>query len=187
MAKKLGFIVNSEKCIGCHSCEMACKNQNQLDPEIRWRKVYAIKEDSYGMPSRLYMSLSCNHCDSPQCLKACPVKAYTKREDGVVIHQHNRCIGCGMCIMACPYKVPQLNKHYKKVEKCHLCYSRLDNNEEPACVEECPAEAIDIIDLNNFEQFGTAGELPGFPDPNISKPSIRFIKPKIVVQVRRDS
>lgn len=186
MGKRMGFIVNSEKCIGCHSCEMACKNYYQLDPDIRWRKVYPLRDDVYEKPSRMYMSLACNHCDSPQCLKVCPVNAYTKREDGIVIQRHERCIGCRMCVMACPYKVPQYNQRQKKAEKCHMCYQRQDNNEKPVCVKGCPLEAIEVVDLTNYEEFGTAAELPGFPDPQISKPSVRFIKPKIGVQIRRD-
>lgn len=186
MAKKLGFLVDSDRCIGCHSCEMACKNKYQLDPQIRWRKVYPISENAYGMPARIYMSLTCNHCANPECMKVCPVRAYTKREDGIVLHNHNRCIGCGMCIYACPYNVPQYNQRHKKVEKCHLCYQRIDQGENPACVDGCPVDAIKVIDLESHRSVLTTTSLKGFPDPNITSPSVRFVKPRAALQVRRD-
>ncbi|MFZ5627020.1 MAG: 4Fe-4S dicluster domain-containing protein [Bacillota bacterium] len=186
MAKKLGFLVDSERCIGCHACEMACKNEYQLDPSIRWRKVYPLKEEGFPLPERNFMSLACNHCEHPECARVCPVKAYTKREDGIVIQNHDRCIGCKMCIMACPYGVPQFNERYKKVEKCHMCARRQDQGEKPACVAGCPMEALSVIDLNSFNRYGTVKSLPGFPDPSITKPATRFVKPTIGVQIRRD-
>lgn len=183
MAKRMGFLVNSNKCIGCHSCEMACKNFNLLDPQIRWRKVYEIPEESFGTPTRMSMSLACNHCEKPECLRACPVKAYSKRDDGIVIHNEDRCIGCQMCVKACPYHVPQYNEEKKKVEKCHMCYERLDQGLKPACVGSCPTGAIDIIDLNEFDDENTVTALPGFPDPSITNPSVRFVTPNIVKRV----
>lgn len=187
MAKKYGFLVNIERCVGCHSCEMACKNMNQLDPDIRWRKVYEIEETAYSnVPVRIYASLACNHCEDPACLKACPTGAYTKRADGIVVHDHDKCIGCKMCVMACPYDVPQYNPNYKKVEKCHMCHERIDQGLDPACVAGCPMDAIELIDMNQITEFGLDKECVGFPDTSITKPNVRFIKPRSLVQVRRD-
>lgn len=179
MGTKMGFMVDSNRCIGCHSCSMACKSYNQLNPDIVWRTVYDIKEDVYGQPTRITMSLACNHCEEPACKKACPTNAYEKREDGIVIHHEERCIGCKMCVFACPYNVPQFDKEKKKVGKCHLCYERLDEGLSPACVSSCPTQAIYQIDLSSVgDEFEKS--LPGFPDPKITKPSVRFIKPSIV-------
>lgn len=186
MKKKMGFIVNSEKCFDCNSCVMACKNFNKLDPKILWRKVYPIKEDAYKYPSRMTMSLACNHCENPQCLKVCPVNAYSKREDGIVIQDQDRCIGCRMCMMACPYNAPQYNNRTKKVEKCHMCFERLDEGQLPGCVLSCPGDAIEVVDFNTYDLSGTVASLPGFPDPKITNPSVRFVKPKIGAQVRGD-
>lgn len=186
MVKKLAFLVDTERCIGCHSCEMACKNEYQHHPKVRWRKVYPMAESVFGVPERNFMSLACNHCDDPACLKVCPVIAYTKREDGIVLHDQQRCIGCRMCQMACPYGVPQYNEDIKKVEKCSLCSQRLDKGQKPACVTGCPMEAISVFDAGQYNPTGSVAMLPGFPDPAITQPTTRFMRPVAGAQVRRD-
>lgn len=80
------FLVNSDKCIGCRGCAMACKSFNQLEPDRFWRYVYPLDKDIYPHEERAFYSLACNHCEHPACVAACPVEAYTKREDGVVVH-----------------------------------------------------------------------------------------------------
>ena len=67
MAKRMGFIVDADRCIGCHTCEMACKNEYQLHPKVRWRKVYEINEESYSVPQRSFMSLACNQIGRASC------------------------------------------------------------------------------------------------------------------------
>ncbi|GEA16170.1 MULTISPECIES: 4Fe-4S dicluster domain-containing protein [Neomoorella] len=187
MAKQLGFLVDTEKCIGCFSCEMACKNEYQTEVKPRWRRVYQQREASLPYPERNFMSLACNHCADPACLKVCPVGAYSKREDGIVLQDHARCIGCRLCTMACPYGAPQYNEKDRRVEKCQLCYQKVDRNEEPACVAACPVGALQLIkDLNSFPEPGTVKELPGFPDITITRPSVRFVPPRAGVQIRRD-
>lgn len=84
------FLVNSDKCIGCRGCAMACKSFNQLEPDRFWRYVYPLDKDIYPHEERAFYSLACNHCEHPACVAACPVEAYTKREDGVVVHNPER-------------------------------------------------------------------------------------------------
>lgn len=184
--KQLGFLVDSEKCVGCRGCEMACKNEYQINDKLRWRKVYTLAEEEYSAPERNHMSLACNHCVEPECGRVCPVDAYSKREDGIVLHDQSKCIGCRFCMMACPYEVPQFNEEIKKVEKCELCYKRLDAGEEPACIAGCIPGALKLIDLNQFNETEAKRILPGFPDPSITDPSVRFIPPHIGVQIRSD-
>lgn len=108
------FLVNSDKCIGCRGCAMACKSFNQLEPDRFWRYVYPLDKDIYPHEERAFYSLACNHCEHPACVAACPVEAYTKREDGVVVHNPERCIGCKNCIRNCPYGAPRLMKRRVK-------------------------------------------------------------------------
>jgi len=185
--KQLGFLINSERCVGCHGCEMACKNEYQIDVKPRWRRVYLLEEKEYSAPERNHMSIACNHCANPACQKVCPVDAYSKREDGIVMQDQEKCIGCKSCIKACPYNAPQFNVNLNKVEKCELCYERLAAGKKPACVDNCVVGALDLIELSNFHKSKTKRSLPGFPNPNLTNPSVRFISPNIGRQIRSDS
>lgn len=188
MSKQLGFLHNSEKCVGCRGCEMACKNEYQVDAVPRWRQVYQLHEEDFSLPTRMFVSIGCNHCAHPECLRVCPVEAYTKREDGIVIQNHDRCIGCKMCVMACPYDRPQYNSIQKKVEKCNLCYQKIDQGQKPACVAACIPGALELVEINDAldQRTGVLKTLPGLPNPKITEPSIRFIGPKQGKQIRRD-
>lgn len=185
MAKQWVFIHNAEKCVGCKACEMACKNENQVSDSPRWRRVYTLKEDAFGSIQRSYMSLGCNHCDAPECKRVCPTGAYTKRDDGIVIHNPQRCIGCRLCTMACPYNAPQFNKQRGKVEKCHLCFHRIDAGLKPACVAACIPRALEVVDISQLDEKTLVRAQPGFPDPSITHPNIRFVTAKSRTTVLR--
>ena len=186
MPKKLGFLINIERCIGCHACEVSCKSFYQLEPTMSRRKITELPEDSFGAPVRAFLSTSCNHCEDPACKKACPVGAYTKRdEDGIVIHDQDLCIGCQMCGKACPYGVPQYNPVLKIMDKCSMCYQLLDQGEDPICVQKCPLDAIQIVDYNEIDPSEAVNVVPTFADPSITNPTTRFILPEPGRQHRR--
>lgn len=173
MFKRAGFIFNADDCIGCKACEIACKNENQTQTGIEWRKVKKIS-------SELYLSVSCNHCDSPECFRVCPERAFSKRKDGIVQIDESLCTGCRLCVSACPYQAPQFNPETQKVSKCQMCYQRQDIGLVPACIEACTTGALNEIDLNTFEDTHAIRCLQGFPDVTITCPSIIFypVKPK---------
>lgn len=178
MAKKLGFLVNIERCIGCHACEISCKSFYQLEPSMSRRKVRELPEDVVGTPVRAFVSTACIHCDEPACKAACPVGAYTKREeDGIVVHNQDLCIGCQQCGKACPYGVPVYNPVLKKMDKCSMCYERIDQNELPICVSKCPLEALEIVDYNEIDLSNTVNVVPTFADPSITSSKTQFILP----------
>lgn len=167
MNKQLGFLFNPDRCFGCKACEIACRNENQSGTALSWRKVIQTENGTF-------LSISCNHCDSPECFRVCPERAFTKNKDGIVKIDTDLCTGCGLCITACPYGAPQFDEITKKVSKCQLCYHRLAKNLQPACVEACSSEAIQLIDLNTMRDIHVVSTIEGFPDIRLTNPSILF-------------
>src|SRR5690554_501748 len=166
--KRLGFLINMERCIGCNACTISCKSFYQLEASINRRFVRETDEMLTGTVKRNYLSTACNHCDVPACAKACPTDAYTKLENGIVKHDEERCIGCTMCATACPYSVPQFNPETKKMDKCSMCFDRIEIGEDPICVSSCPMEAIEIVDLNELDESTVVSDVPGFVDSRIT-------------------
>jgi DMSO reductase iron-sulfur subunit len=171
MAKQLGFYMNMQACYGCQTCEISCKSENKLPAGVRWRRVRKFTTDNPVTASNL--SMACNHCDHPQCVKVCPAGAYSKRPDGIVIQDHKKCIGCRMCIMACPYNAPVYDPEEGKTSKCNLCAERLDAGLPPRCVDACPGKALEygeLLDLQN--KYGREQAIVDSPSPHITNPSI---------------
>jgi Fe-S-cluster-containing hydrogenase components 1 len=189
MKKQLAFYVDARRCIGCFTCAMACKNQYQTEPGVVWRQVYPLKEDIYPHHERAFYSLACNHCEHPVCMEACPVEAYTKRDkDGIVVHDQDKCIGCGNCVRSCPYGAPKYNPVLKRAEKCSLCWQRLDAGLKPACVQSCPVSALTLIDLAEFAETNAVQYPPGYPKMPKLNPSTRFRQAELpkIIQRRED-
>jgi DMSO reductase iron-sulfur subunit len=160
------FHFNMTKCIGCRSCEIACNEQNGNPADIRWRRVGEIEGGTYPATQRHYLSMGCNHCLDADCVKGCPVDAYTKDPvTGIVLHSADACIGCQYCVWNCPYSVPQFNPERGVIGKCDMCHGRLTDGLEPACVNACPEAAIEIEIVNTaaWRADYTAAESPGMP------------------------
>jgi DMSO reductase iron-sulfur subunit len=160
------FHFNMTKCIGCRSCEIACNEQNGNPAEIRWRRIGEIEGGTYPDTSRHYLSMGCNHCLDADCLKGCPVDAFTKDPaTGIVLHSADACIGCQYCVWNCPYSVPQFNEERGVVGKCDMCHGRLTDGLEPACVNACPEGAIEIeiVDMLAWRSDYALAESPGMP------------------------
>jgi DMSO reductase iron-sulfur subunit len=160
------FHFDMNKCIGCRSCEIACNEQNGNPTEIRWRRIGEIEGGTYPDTSRHYLSMGCNHCLDAECVKGCPVEAYTKDPvTGIVLHSADACIGCQYCVWNCPYSVPQFNVERGVVGKCDMCHGRLAEGLEPACVNACPEAAIEIeiVDMLEWRSDYALAESPGMP------------------------
>lgn len=142
---QLGFFVDVSKCSGCKTCAVACKDAHNLPVGMNFRKVHEYAggnwkqaadgswtQDVFGY----YVSLGCNHCSDPACVKVCPTKAHHKRaEDGLVVIDATKCIGCGLCAQACPYHAPVLDETAHKMRKCDACFDRLQRGLQPICVK----------------------------------------------------
>ncbi len=174
---QLGFIFRADNCIGCHSCEAACSEKNGLPADIAWRKVGYLEGGTYPDHTRVNISMACNHCDDPVCLKGCPTGAYVKYEDtGAVIVDSDICFGCRYCTWVCPYEAPAFNPETGSVSKCNMCVDRLEIGLQPACVDACLGHALEFGEIATYEQSNPAAltQIAGFPDPSISKPNVRF-------------
>ncbi|WP_440875316.1 DmsC/YnfH family molybdoenzyme membrane anchor subunit [Thalassotalea sp. PLHSN55] len=179
--KQHGFFFTADNCIGCHACEAACSEKNENPAHLAFRSVGYVEGGSYPDYKRMNISMACNHCDDPVCLKGCPTKAYTKHaEYGAVLQDPETCFGCGYCTWVCPYNAPQLDPVKGRVSKCNMCVDRLEVGLKPACVSACVGNALDFGVIENTpenrEQCKT--EIPGFPTPEITHPNIRFQQTK---------
>ncbi len=160
------FHFDMTKCIGCRSCEIACNEQNNNPADIEWRRIGELEAGSYPETQRHYLSMGCNHCLDADCLKGCPVDAYTKDPvTGIVLHSADACIGCSYCVWNCPYSVPQYNPERGVVGKCDMCKGRLDEGLEPACVNACPegAIAIELVNMAEWRNDYALADSPGMP------------------------
>ncbi len=175
--KQHGFYFNADNCIACHACEAACSEKNDNPAHIAFRSVGFVEGGTYPAYQRLNISMACNHCDDPVCLKGCPTRAYTKfAEYGAVLQDPDICFGCGYCTWVCPYNAPQLDPVKGQVSKCNMCVDRLEVGLKPACVSACLGKALDFGVIENVPEGRSQAktEIPGFPRTDITHPNIRF-------------
>lgn len=176
--KQYGFLIDMQHCYGCKTCTMACKSENLTPLGVLWRRVREFRADNPN--SQAFITMACNHCNDPQCLRVCPVGAYTKREDGIVIQEHTRCIGCRMCIMACPYNAPAYDPAEGKTSKCDFCAQRLEEGLQPRCVESCPAGVLRFGEIEDLRKEHDTNwvlleQRYGLPNHRISGPNIVIV------------
>ncbi len=175
--KQHGFFFTADNCIGCHACEAACSEKNENPAHLAFRSVGYVEGGSFPDYKRMNISMACNHCDDPVCLKGCPTRAYTKHtEYGAVLQDPETCFGCGYCTWVCPYNAPQLDPVKGQVSKCNMCVDRLEVGLKPACVAACVGNALDfgVIETVPAGREQARVEIPGFPSPEITQPNIRF-------------
>ena len=178
--KQRFFVLEPSICIGCFGCVAACVNANQLKGGPHWRKVMKLPPND-GENNTFYLSMSCNHCETPPCVKACPSGAMQIREqDGIVVLDYGKCIGCRYCQMACPYGAIIWMENKKTVGKCIMCFERLDRDELPACVETCFSGALKMVTIDTVDEAienmnNIENEVIGFEHIKDAKPRIRFV------------
>ena len=176
----LGFYVDLASCIGCKTCQVACKDRRDIQVAgPRLRRVDTFDCGTYPEVAMFHLNLSCNHCESPACVANCPTGAMYKDDDGTVQHDDEACIGCQTCVNSCPYEVPQIDEEAGVSSKCTLCFDRLDNDHRPWCVQACPAEARIVGDLNDPESevskyIAEKGAQPYMPE-NGTTPSVYYV------------
>ena len=138
---RYGFLVDLRRCMGCHTCSVVCKSENDVPLGV-WRAwVKQVEKGTYPDVRKSFVPLLCNNCEHPICVTVCPVNANKKRPDGIVTYDPHRCVGCRYCMAACPYEVRYFHPFKKIIEKCHWCLHRVEAGLEPACVAACPSGA----------------------------------------------
>jgi len=143
------ILTDITKCIGCQECVIACKKYNELEQDIprrfhrndglsamNWTSIISRENDHF-------IRKQCRHCLEPACVSACPVAALVKTDEGAVIYDADKCIGCRYCMIACPYGIPRYDwdKAVPYIQKCTMCHSRITKGLQPACTEVCPTGA----------------------------------------------
>ena len=175
--KQRVFIFDVARCFGCNGCVAACANANQTPAGLLWRTVHKLPPHD-GDHKTIYLSISCNHCENPPCVKACPANALTKNSsDGVVIHDPDKCLGCRYCQMACPYDAIKWDEASGVVSKCNFCHERLAEGREPACVETCFGGALKqklVMPGELSSEYET--ESLGFKHIESIGPAVRFVR-----------
>lgn len=142
---KQGFYFNMDSCIGCKTCQIACKDKNDLEIGVKFRHPLDYEVGAYPDIKVYHHSATCNHCEKPACVANCPQNAmYIDDEDGTVQHDDSKCIGCQTCVNACPYSVPVFVSSEKIVRKCDACKQLRDAGEQPACVASCLMRALEF-------------------------------------------
>lgn len=172
---KLALVISQQRCIGCQACALSCKMSNNVPDGMMWNRVLSVNTEhldgaqgTYPNLTREYLPIACQHCENPACMRVCPTGATYKDDKGRVQIDYEKCIGCRMCMAACPYNVRAFNwnEPVRQVgfdygdaevpargkgimEKCTLCKERGDRGEEPMCVVNCPMRARIYGDLDD--------------------------------------
>jgi len=138
-----GFYFDSERCIKCKACEIACKQWHGIKAgTVKLRRVMEVTSGAFPDVKRHFFSISCRQCAKAPCITACPNGAISKRaEDGIVVVDRQKCIGCRTCLDACPFGVPQYGED-GTMQKCDMCLDRLEQGQKPICAETCPTGAL---------------------------------------------
>ena len=185
MAKRLGFHVDAGSCTGCKACQIACKEKNNLPVGVLWRRVVEVsggdwvrRKEAWIQHSFTYfLSVACLHCERPICVEVCPTQAILQREDGIVLIDPKRCMGCHYCEWACPYGAPQYNEETGIMTKCDLCLDYVEQGRQPACVAACQMRVLQLGEIEDLQSVpGTMREAFPLPDSALTEPS-SFLTP----------
>ncbi len=146
---RLGFLLDSDSCIGCHACTVACKSEHDVPLGVNRTWVKYIETGTFPDVARKFSVMRCNQCDDAPCMAICPTSALFRAPNGVVDFQDDNCIGCKSCMNACPYDALYINPETNTAHKCNMCNHRIEVGLEPSCQIVCPTEAIKIGDLDD--------------------------------------
>ena len=181
---QLGFFFDQTRCTGCYTCQVSCKDWNDIPAgPASWMRVTYREEGKFPQVFAAYLANTCYHCVAPACVSVCPADAISKREaDGVVVVKSGACLGkdkCQMCLEKCPYSAPQFGaEDNAKMQKCGFCLDRLTEGKEPICVAACPLRALAFGPMDELvRKYGNVRKAKDFIYSPQLDPSIIF-KPR---------
>ncbi|MSP96866.1 MAG: 4Fe-4S dicluster domain-containing protein, partial [Betaproteobacteria bacterium] len=162
-AKRWGMVIDLNRCVGCQTCTIACKQTNDTPPGVQWRRVIDIEQGKFPDVERLFLVTGCQHCAEPPCVPVCPTGATRQRADGLVTMNYDTCIGCGYCAVSCPYdartivheakgyysdttltRQEQATAHPERIgvaQKCTFCQDRIETGMAQGLVPGVDPEA----------------------------------------------
>lgn len=173
---RYGFVIDQNRCIGCHACTVACKEEHNIAVGVNRTWVKYVEKGVYPDTRRHFAVLRCNHCDDAPCIEICPTVALFRRSDGIVDFDNERCIGCKSCMQACPYDALYIDPDRNTAAKCNFDASRVEMGYKPACEVVCPTQAILSGDLD--DPNSEISRRIGTEKVNVRKPE-KGTKPKL--------
>jgi Fe-S-cluster-containing dehydrogenase component len=157
MTKRYGIVIDLERCVGCHTCTIACMTENNLSKgsgiavQTIGGKDRDTPEGRYPDLHMHFLPIMCMHCANAPCMAACPSDAIKRRPDGIILIDEETCDACFNCVSSCPYDVIVSDDKNESVWKCNMCVDRIDEGSAPFCVLCCEGEAMFFGDVNNPE------------------------------------
>ncbi|MCP5094791.1 MAG: 4Fe-4S dicluster domain-containing protein [Chloroflexi bacterium] len=183
------MVVDLRRCVGCQTCTAACRHANATPPGVQWRSVLDVEAGEFPNVTRTFVPVGCQHCSNPPCMSVCPTTATHQRDDGIVDIDYNLCIGCGYCIVACPYqarfKVTQQQYAYDTTPiknemarfdphrigvatKCSFCVERIDASKQNGLTPGIDPDVTPACVNSCIAKAFTFGDIDD-PDSNVSK------------------
>ena len=190
MTKQMAFVIDLKRCIGCDTCVIACKVENDVGTgRFRLKVLDSNRDPVFEKPQGVYPNLSqywlptmCQHCIEAPCVSACPTDTLWRREeDGLVMLDAQKCIGCQRCGEACPYDALSFDEKHGTADKCTACVHRVENDNAPSCALVCPTRAIHFGDIHDpaskVAQLLAKREHKVLAESRGAKPQIYYLEP----------
>jgi anaerobic dimethyl sulfoxide reductase subunit B len=194
---QLAFLVNSDACSGCKTCQVACNDRHDLPADVHWRRVYEVTSGGWqkkgaawqSTVAAYHLSVACHHCAVPVCATGCPSEAIWKRDDGIVILDRTRCTRCRKCALDCPYHaIYDDGTQNVPLSKCDACVDDVDAGRLPACIAACPNRALEFGDLDNLKKRkGAVAQVFPLPDPSLARPSLVVLPHRLAASIEANS
>jgi len=177
---QMGFYFDQLRCTGCYTCVVACKDWHDIPAgPVNLMSLKIIEDGKFPDLFVAYLASPCYHCENPVCIRVCPGNAIYKRDsDGIVLVDRDKCLGkveCGaLCLKACPWDAPQFGvEKNAKMQKCDLCFERIQKGKQAVCVEACPMYALDVGPLEELKsKYGESVKAEGYHYSERIKPSV---------------